>query len=255
MKKQLFLGLMVLGTSVPMLMAQSDAPPSGGRPGFGGPGMGQPVEGVVTAVNGAALTVKSADGTIWIVDTTTNTRVMKERQPAKITDVQAGQTIFALGMQEPDKKEVHAMVVSMMSAEQAAALEARRKEMQANLGKTYIMGRVEKIEDLRITVMRPDKVEQVVSVDENTLLRRGGGSGIAMGGGGGMGMRRNNDSGDASARPSNDGEPITLADIKVGDMVTGPGALQGSTLVLKELHVMVRRGRRGGEGSAPSENQ
>ena len=73
------------------------------------------------------------------------------------------------------------------------------REMQANYGKTWLMGKVTAINDLTITC-RADPTTQLTSfvADENTTFRK----------------RR---------------EPITLADIQVGDMVRVEGALKDGT--------------------------
>ena len=56
-----------------------------------------------------------------------------------------------------------------------------------------------------------------------------------------------------SPDPNENGESITLADVKVGDNVVGTGSLKSGTFVPTDLHVMERptAGRRGPGGGAP----
>ena len=48
------------------------------------------------------------------------------------------------------------------------------KKMKEDLGKVYITGKVTAIDDVKLTVMRPDGVSQVIEVDEGTSFKRGG---------------------------------------------------------------------------------
>lgn len=184
------IGLVLVG-SMSLAMHAQDAPagdaPQGGqrqgrRGGFGG---GNGVGGTVTAISDTVLNLKSEAGEAYTVDLTANTRLMKDRQPVKTSDIKVGDTVMAMGMQEPGKHEIHAAMVAVMTPEQAAQMKAREKEMRESLGKTLIAGRITKIDDVKITVMRPDNVEQVIVVDENTSFRKGGGG---RGMGAGMGM-------------------------------------------------------------------
>jgi hypothetical protein len=121
------------------------------------------------------------------------------------------------------------------------------KKARENMGKTYITGKVMAIDmdALKLTVLRPDGVSQVIGVDEQTSFKRGrrgmaavagGGGVIEMGGGvpgGGRGMGAG-----AGAGSGGGGESITFADMKVGDTVAGRGALKNGTFVPTELAVM-----------------
>jgi len=182
--------------AVESVSAQQGPPPGGMA------GMQPPVTGIVTAASGEGLTLKTDAGEIYTVDLTANTRVMKDRQPIGASDLKVGDAVAVMGKPEPGKNEVHAMMVIVMSAEQASQMASRQKEMQESLGKTFIMG---------------------LMVDDNTSFHKGGGP-----------MPPGGDSG-ASA-PS--GEPLTLADIKVGSSVTGQGSLKEGTFVASSLAVM-----------------
>ena len=78
-------------------------------------------------------------------------------------------------------------------------------------GKTWVMGKVTAIHDLKITIERAgDKQTQVVAVDENTSFRK----------------RR---------------EDVTLADVKVGDTISAQGALHADTFLATTLRIMPPR--------------
>jgi hypothetical protein len=109
------------------------------------------------------------------------------------------------------------------------------------------------MDDVKLTILRPDNVSQVIEVDETTSFRKGGRRGagafvmegsapVAVGTGGG------------AAPAINGGESITLADMKVGDVVAGQGAIKHGVFVPTNLTVLPpgtagQRGRRGGEAA------
>jgi hypothetical protein len=153
------------------------------------------------------------------------------------------------------------------------------KKAHENMGKTYITGKVTAIDmdALKLTVMRPDGVSQVIGVDEQTSFKRGGrgmaaianGGGVidigGGGGGGGRGMGAGAGTGagpgvagtGAGAGNGGGGEGITFADVKVGDMVAGRGALKNGLFMPTELGVMDpaamgQRRRRGADGTGPT---
>ena len=206
-----------------------------GRVSFAG---GQMVRGTVTAVGADDLTVKTEEGDVYQVAVSANTRLMKDRQPVKMTDIKAGDGVGALGVMDAPTKTVHAVFVAVIDAEQV-------KKAREGLGKVYITGKVTAVDmdDAKITVMRPDHVSQVIQADEGTSFRRGG--------------RREQasvtDAPAAGAKPS--GESITLADVKAGDLVMGRGAVKNGSFVPTELRVMDAsargQGRRRG-GAVPA---
>jgi hypothetical protein len=91
------------------------------------------------------------------------------------------------------------------------------------------------MDNVTMTVERPDGVSQTIGFDDNTSFRRGrmtmtgNGMGLATGNGASTGTN-------TSAAPA--AESITLADIKVGDRVTGPGEVKSGRFLAKELTVM-----------------
>lgn len=258
------------------------APDAGGEPpraqGQGGyrgqmAGMGR-VMGEVSAVDGTTLTVKTEDnGSVQVV-TTDNTRVMKDRGPAKITDLHPGDGLMAVGNMDAPNKTLHA---AMVFAEDAAQVKAMRE----NLGKTYISGRVTAVDldNAKMTVERADHVSQTIGFDETTSFKRAirGGSGNAgpggsgaggsgsggdgSGGGGTAGSGRGSGGGFGGGgmglgaamgagidRAFNNGESITLADIKVGDMIAGTGSVKNGVFVPTRVVDSPPRQRRAGTG-------
>ena len=239
--------------------AQADGQTGGGHHGqFAGMGR---VAGEVTSVTGATLTVKAEDGNTVQIVTTDNTRVMKDRGPVKVSDLHPGDGLMAFGNLDPATHTLHA---AMVMAEDAAQVKAMRE----NLGKTYITGRVTAVDldNARMTVERPDHVSQTIGFNETTSFKRAvrgertnaGGAGAAggnagSGGGyggrgfGGMGAGANGGAGLEHA--FDNGESITLADIKVGDNVAGTGALKAGVFVPTHLLDSPRGQHRPGNGA------
>jgi hypothetical protein len=143
-------------------------------------GRGNGVRGTVTAAGASSFTIRTDEGDTYQVLYSPNSRLMKDRQPIK--------TVGAVFLVDIDANEV-------------------RKARDA-FGKTWVMGKVTAIHELRITIERAgDKQSQVVVVDENTSFRK----------------RR---------------EDVTLADVKVGDMISAQGALHADTFLATTLRIM-----------------
>jgi hypothetical protein len=246
---------------------QPDVQGRRGGPGGAGGRRGGGVRGTVTGVSGSSVMLKTEQGQAWTIISTDNTRVRRDGQPGTVGAIQAGDEVMAMGMPDADKHEVHALMLVDVSAAEVA-------KAKANLGKTYIVGRITAINDTQLTVMRTDRVAQVISLDETTSLHKGGrmspetmaAAGLnleALGGGGGTGMGGGQGAGggrraaNADAPAANPGEAITLADVKVGDSVVGVGSVKGGSFVPTDLRVQERPaggggGRRGmGNGDAP----
>jgi hypothetical protein len=212
--------------------AQDSAGPATGRGQFAGM---QRIGGTITAIAGPQVTIKTVDGTVYRVVTTDNTRVMRGRgNPAKLTDLKAGDGLMAMGNMDAPNKTIHAAMLISMDADQMKRMEDTQKQQIANLGKKIIAGRVTAIDmdNATMTVERPDGVSQTIGFDENTSFRRG-----RMTMGNGLGSAGANSAGSANAATPTD-ESITLADIKVGDRVAGPGELKSGRFVAKELTVI-----------------
>jgi hypothetical protein len=197
----------------------------------------QRVMGVVTAISGPQVTIKTVDGAVYQVATTDNTRVMRGRGvPGKLADLKAGDGLMAMGNLDSAGKTMHAAVVVSVDADQMKRMAEAHKQQLANLGKTLIAGRVTAIDmdNATMAVERPDGVSQTIGFDEGTSFLRG----RPRMGGAGSGAET---SGSAGANPPANaptGESITLADIKVGDRVEGPGEVKGGRFIAKELTVM-----------------
>jgi len=197
-----------------------------------GGGPGENVIGKVTAVAADSLTVTPMSGgdpvTVKVSD---STRITKDRQPAKLTDIKPGDTVFARG--QLNKNTLSAGMVGVVDPQMVQRLQggsaARGTFMMGgagnfnaeDMGKKFIAGEVKAINETRLTIARGDNNQnQDIEVDENTSFKKGRDS-------------------------------ITLADIKPGDFVFGPGELKDGTFVAKQLTVgppvtrMIRRGDAG----------
>jgi hypothetical protein len=182
-----------------------------------------------------------------------------------MSDIKPGDMVTAMGQVDAAKKTV----VAMMIRDVDAATVAKAKQ---NLGKTYIIGRITAIdpENLKITVERQDKVIQVVAVDEGTSFQRGMrgvaqeiqaaggmaggfGGGFGRGGFGGRGQANGRQGGNQAGTPAAP-ESVTLADIKVGDMIAATGSEKNGSFTAQKMGVMQAGARgRGRVGGAPGE--
>ena len=202
---------------------------------------GHMVRGTVTTVSGDRMTVKTESGEVYQVVVSANTKLTKDKQPVKASEIKAGDGVGAMGVLDAPTNTVHAIFVGILDAAQV-------RKAREDLGKAYILGRVTAIDmdALKLTVLRPDKVSQVIGVDEGTSFKRGGSQMEAMMSGSAE-VRGGNKEDDSAG-----GESITLADVKVGDSIAGRGALKSGLFVPTELRVMdaaarERRRRRTGE--------
>lgn len=206
-----------------------EPPKSGeGRPrGEGGPGEGRMqmrgpgTGGTITAMEGQTITLKTMNGGPATVKITDQTRFSKARQEAKLADFKVGDTILVRG------EETGANTYTAQRVIAAPAGGGNMMQMMAEgMGKQFIAGKVEKIEELKLTIARIDGQTQVIEVDENTSFKK-------------------------------QGESITLADIKVGDTVMGRGALKNGVFVPATLGVGMPGQMRimGPGGEAPPQKQ
>lgn len=211
----------------------------GGRSVGGGMGMGlgRGLIGTVTEVAAGHYTVKTDTGEIYIVHFSVNTRIMKQvagqrgsgqgrgngqgagggvargegagrggnpPESIKPTDIKVGDAIAAMGEIDSAAKSVGAIGILQLDPERAKQME----EMQANYGKTWIMGKVTAIDEVKVTLLGSiDNAAHAFVADENTTFRK----------------RR---------------EPITLTDIQVGDIVRADGAIKDGTFTATSVNVM-----------------
>lgn len=243
---------------------QAEAQPGqmqgGGQGRRGGYGqMGEPVHGLVTSVTPGKVTIKTEAGDSYIVTVSDTARIVRDRQPIKLSDITVGDSVTAMGQVDAGQKTVQAMMVMDIDA-------ATVEKAAQNMGKTYITGKIAAIDadNLKLTVMRSDKVSQVIAVDEGTSFERGNrgvaaavvaAGGLPMGGGfgGGRGGGRRGEAGGAQAAPPAP-ESITLADVKVGDNIMATGALKSGTFTVSKMGVSepgMGGGRRDGAGEQP----
>lgn len=206
--------------------APPQAPPNSG-PGTGagmgrgrGWGMGMAGRGVAGTVSEVApdhYTIKTINGETFTVHYSANTRVLMQPaqrrtpdamrtppQEIKPADIRVGDAIMAMGETDPAAKSIGAMTVIKIDPERARQM----REMQANFGKTWLMGRMTGINETKVTLLSPiDNAEHTFVADENTSFRR----------------RR---------------EPITLADIQPGANVRVEGAVKEGVFIATAVMVM-----------------
>jgi hypothetical protein len=207
----------------------------GGRGAWGGAGMmggGRGLAGTVTAVAADHYTVKTDAGETYTIYYSANTRILKQAaggggmrqrgeggqgvgqraeirqgeppQPLKPTDIKVGDAIAVMGEIDATAKSVGAVTILQIDPERARQM----REMQANYGKTWLMGKVTAIDGVKVTLMGAiDNASHTFVADENTTFRK----------------RR---------------EPITLADIQVGDNLRAEGALKDGAFIATAVNVM-----------------
>lgn len=218
---------------------QNSAPPEGQNSGMGAGGgmrggrggmgmMGRAVSGTVTEVAPDHYTIKTFSGEIYTVHYSGNTRMMKQPagragagqgegggqgfrrsgggppQEIKASDIKVGDAIAAMGDVDASAKSVGAMAVILLDPERAKEM----AQMEANFGKTWLMGRVTAIDGVKVTVTGgPGDAAHTFVADENTnfLKRR---------------------------------QPIALTDIQVGDMVRVDGALKNGVFTAASVNDM-----------------
>ena len=211
--------------------------PRAGR-GFGaGPGMGmgvaggRGVTGTVTEAAADHFMVKTEEGRIYTIHFSVNTRMMKQAagsggrgmrrgsdenaggrpqrnmtppETIKAADIKVGDAIGAMGEVDQSAKSIGAVAIVLLDPETAARME----EMRANYGKTWIQGKVTAIDGVKVMLMGTiDNAAHSFIADENTTFRK----------------RR---------------DPITLADIQVGDMVRADGAVKDGAFTAAAVSVM-----------------
>jgi hypothetical protein len=220
----------------------------GGGRGWSG-GMGRGLMGTVTEVAADHYTIKTDTGETYTIHYSANTRLLKQQarargegggqraggeggpgggggnppQAIKSTDIKVGDAIAAMGEVDAGAKSVGATMVMQIDPERAKQM----REMQANYGKTWIMGKVTAIDGVKVTLMgNVDNAAHSFVADENTTFRK----------------RR---------------DPITLADIQVGDTVRVEGAVKDGSFVATAVNAMgpPPEGASGAQRSGPPPTQ
>ncbi|HVJ09385.1 MAG TPA: DUF5666 domain-containing protein [Acidisarcina sp.] len=217
-------GCLLMSLAAPFAAIGQEAHAGSGRGGWMGNGsMTPPITGVVTAIASGDLTIRTSEAEVYKVLFSVNTRFVKDRQPARSSDVKVGDSVIAMGVVDAKAKTVSAAVVAELDPEQAKKMH----EMQANYGKTWLAGKVSAINETQLTLSGMDGKPSSFVVDENTSFKK----------------RR---------------DSITLADIKVGDQVRVQGEVRNGTFFASTLNVFEPRpeGERGPrEGMGPGTEQ
>jgi hypothetical protein len=221
----------------------------GGRGGYGGGMgggmMGRGLMGTVTAVAADHYTIKTDAGDVYTVHFTTDTRMFKRQaraggpgarqgegsgqgsgggggrgygggnppQQIKAADIKSGDVINVMGDTDATAKSVNARAVALMDQQTVDQIHA----MEANFGKTWLMGKVTAVDGTKITLTGAlDSAPHTIVADENTEFRK----------------RR---------------DPITLADIQVGDTVRADGAVKNGIFTAATVNIFGGQG-----GDTPS---
>lgn len=186
-------------------------------------GLDRGVLGTVTEVASDHYTVKNENGELYTVHYSVNTRILKSTQQGrrhgnggrqggggenppqsiKAADIRVGDAVAANGEVDAPTKSVGAVVVFLIDPESARQM----REMQVNYGKTWLMGRVTAVNDLKVTMRGPNNEMHTFVADENTVFRK----------------RR---------------EPITLAEVQIGDMIRVEGAVKSGSFMATNVAVM-----------------
>jgi len=214
-------------TPPPQANPTSPVPAPGAHPGMGRGGnrnwagfmAGRGIMGTVTEVGTDRYTLKTEMGDIYTVYFSANTRVIKQPaqrmnyqgtgmrtppQEIKATDIRVGDAIAATGEVDSAAKSIGAMTVIKIDPEHAREM----REMAANFGKTWLMGKVTEVKDTKVTLQsQVDNASHAFVADENTTFRR----------------RR---------------EPVTLADLQVGDTLRVEGAVKDGVFIASAVAVM-----------------
>ena len=255
-----FLPAIIVAASLAVAAAAQDTgsgPPAGQNPGpaqgggygqrggrgygggFGGGMAGRGMMGTVTESTADHYTIKTDQGDVYTIRLSADTRIFKRQANAggpggqgggadqgggrhmgggnftppeeiKPSDIKVGDVISAMGATDAGTKTVTARAVALMDAQTVEQIH----QMEANFGKTWLMGKVTAIDGTKITLTGTlDNAAHSVVADENTEFRK----------------RR---------------EPVTLADIQVGDTIRVEGAVKDGVFAAATVNVA---GMAGGE--------
>jgi hypothetical protein len=217
------LSAIVFGLALALAASAQDANQRGGRGGLGGwgggMGMGDGITGTVTEAAADHYTIKTDSGDTYTIHFSVNTRIVKQMirqrgegsegggnppQMLKPSDIKVGDAIGVMGEVDAAAKSVGAVVIAQLDPERARQL----RELRANYGKTWLQGKVMAINETKVTLLgMMDNATHAFVADENTTFRK----------------RR---------------EPITLADVQVGDMVRVEGVVKEGTFIAATVAVM-----------------
>jgi len=234
------LSLLFLAMAVPSPAQTPDAPPQGQEQGAsprgnrgqgrGGPMEGRGTPGKISAINSGSIELTKPDGSSVTVKLTEKTEFRKDRQPAKIADFKIGDLVFVRGDENADHTLTAQMIGGRTGNGPGGAGGFGGGAGFGEMGKDFVIGKVQSIDAPKLTILRTDNVTQTLELTEDTSLRQGR-------------------------------ESITMADIHPGDHVVIRGALQNNTFVPKNVMVLSPEqwqrmqqmvgGRGGPAGNAP----
>jgi hypothetical protein len=227
-------------TAAAVAQDSASAPPSGrnssqepggsyGHRGYGGGMgmMGRGLMGAVTEVAADRYTIKTDSGDVYTVHFTSSTHFIKQvagtrgpgggqgagdgmrngrgnpPQEIQSSAIKPGDTIRVMGDVDTAAKSVAATAVVQLDP----AVAQQMRAMEANFGKTWLMGKVASIDGVKITLTGAlDNAPHTFVADENTEFRK----------------RR---------------EPATLADIQVGDTIRVEGAVKDGAFTAASVNV------------------
>ena len=247
MKLRLFTAV-ILGLAFTVVLSSQDAPtpppsgsppahsqggPHGGHGGWGGIFGGNGIAGTVSAVAADHYTIKTEAGESYTIHFSANTRILKQLirhergtagngpnsggrgqggpegggnppQTLKASEIRVGDAIGVMGEVDAAAKSVGAAVIVQLDPERVQEMRA----LQTSFGKTWPMGKVTAIHETKVVLQSSvDSAAHAFVADENTSFRK----------------RR---------------EPITLADVQVGDTVRVEGAVRDGVFVAASVAVM-----------------
>lgn len=178
---------------------------------FQGPPPGLPsapklpaVSGTITAIKDDGLTMNTAQSESVSVKVSAETRFQRDQKDAHLADFKIGDTVMILGEQDANGTWTARLVATGPDTSKGGGLFAGPPPNAQDSGKTFIVGELKKIEDTKLTIRRPDGVDQMAQVDANTKF--------------------------INAR----GETVKLADFKPGDHISGIGGVKDGVVVLTE---------------------
>jgi hypothetical protein len=207
----------------------------------GGMGQGRGVLGTVTEIAPDHYIIKTDGGETLVVHYSVNTRIVKQSaqaraagqgqgqgqnqgrprgdaqggeggyrgggnppEPIKATDIKVGDAIAVMGEVDATAKSIGATTIAQLDPERAKQL----RDLQASYGKTWLAGKITAVDGVKVTLMGTvDNVSHSFVADENTTFRK----------------RR---------------DPITLADLAVGDTVRVEGAVKDGAFLAATVNAM-----------------
>jgi len=172
--------------------------------------------GTIVSINDNQLVIKPESGDNVTVKLDSDVRIRKDRAEAKLSDFKAGDKVMVAGTLGSDTVLTAKLLAGgempqggrMMGGSSGMGTMgpvSPEEMVKMGLGTKFIAGDVKSIDEIKITVTRPDGQTQTIEVDETTSFR------------------------------NSKGESGTLADLKVGDRVMGRGEMKNGVFVPQTL--------------------